>query len=441
MTRTLLALLGSMLLSCAALGETVDYRTAPKFAVVVGNTVYEGSLRLRNAGNDARLIAGLLRRAGYTTELLLNTDRPALYDAISRLSDHLQGGGVGVFYYAGHGAEIKGRNYLIPVSVSMKDVSGIPLGSLPVDYLVQRLKDSGAHLSVVLLDACRNDPAQASFSPLYRGSATTGFVPQTPANGMLIAYATQPGERALDGEGRDGPFALALADWMTRPGMPLEDAINHVMTDVRAKTKDEQRPWLSASLVGDFALVPAPGTRTGLFKPHAGQNVDGSVARGPMQKTVAAPQGYTQWFQSLIVNEQMQQTRDIYRQAEALNKDDLPRLMQQAKGGSVIAQSVLGLAYRQGFGVGINEVRSNQQALKWLAMAAAQQMPFALNEIGEMYFLGHGVSRDVQKARSYFDAAAQQKYTPAQLNLFQLDVETGQMDSGIMLELLHRGPQ
>ena len=346
--------------------DKTDYRTAPKYALVIGNTRYDGALQLRNAGNDAKLIGDRLHHAGYTTELVFNTDRNTLFSALGRLADHLKNGGVGIFYYAGHGAEIKERNYLIPVNVSLKDVGAITQQSIPVEYLIQRLRDSGAQLSIVLLDACRNDPAQVSFNPIYRGVAPVGFAPQKPANGMVIAYATQPGERALDGDGNDGPFAAALADWIVRPGMPLEEAVKHVMADVRTKTKDEQRPWLATSLIGDFAIVPAAGQRAELMTAKNGQNVDGSIVRG--QLTSSATPQFMQWFQSLTNDEQMKLTNDIYRQAKAVNNDDLPRLMQQAKGGSVIAQSVLGLAYRQGFGVGMQQVRSNQQAMKWLEM-------------------------------------------------------------------------
>lgn len=438
--RSTLIFLTAMLLSTSSFAEKIDYRTAPKYALVIGNTRYEGNLQLRNAGNDAKLIGNRLQGAGYTTELLMNTDRKSLYEAIGRLADHLKAGGVGIFYYAGHGAQIKERNYLIPIDVSLKEVSTITRQSVPVEYLTQRLKDSGAHLSILLLDACRNDPDKVSFNPLYRGVVPAGFGAEVPANGMVIAYATQPGERALDGEGNSSPFALALADWIVRPGVPLETAIKNVMVDVRKKTKDGQRPWLATSLIGNFSIVPAPGQRAELVNAKKGQNVDGSAARAAEVGSAGAPSAtqLTQWFESLNNNEQMNLTADIYRQAKGLNRDDLPRLMQQAKGGNVMAQSVLGLAYRQGFGVGVQQVRSNQQAIKWLTMAATQKMPFALNELGEMYYLGHGVNKNNKKAKSYFEAAAAQNFTPAKLNLFQLMSETNQADPATIAELLKK---
>ena len=410
---------------------TIDYRGAPRFALVVGNGNYAGALKLRNAHNDARLIADKLRGAGYVTDLVLDADRATLYKALAKLAGNLKNGGVGALYYAGHGLDIKGRNYLIPVDAPVNAGSAaLAQAALPVNEVSNRLRDSGAHLSLLLLDACRNDP-DGQLQPLYRGgNGPAGFTAQTPAKGMLIAYATQPGERALDGRGANSPFALALADWIVKPGLPIEEAIKHVMSDVRASTRDEQRPWLATSLVGNFALVPAPGVRAMLASTSQGGNADGSAARGP------APQDnpMQQWFEALNNTEQMTLNSQINRQAAALNRDDLPRLKRQAGGGHVIAAAVLGTAYRQGFGVGQQTVRSNQQALKWFKLAARQNLPYALNELGEMYFLGQGVERDNRQAKVYLQAAAGQGYMPAKLNLLQLNAEAGQLDPVQLLE-------
>ncbi|WP_426194493.1 caspase family protein [Massilia sp. DWR3-1-1] len=408
---------------------TLDYRQAPKFALVVGNQRYGGAFALKNAERDAQLIASRLREAGYSTTLRLNADRATLYADIGKLAAQLRDGGVGAFYYAGHGVQQNGRNYLVPVDASMQHAAALAPSALPVDYLIERLKDSGAHLSLILLDACRNDPGGAD-GRLYRGGGDSGFVAALPANGMLVAYATQPGERAQDGSGEHGPFALALANWLTRPGVAVEQAMKHVMTQVRASTRDEQRPWMATSMVGSFALVPAAGQPALLFRPRAGAPEAAGARALP---AAGAPPGIVQWFQSPDLAQQMLLTTQIAREARALNADDLPRLTRQARGGSVVAQAVLGSAYRDGFGVGTSRLRSNVEALKWLRMAAQQAMPYALNELGEMHYLGHGVPRDSARARSYFQAAADQGYAPARLNLFQLSAETGTPDLQLLL--------
>jgi hypothetical protein len=286
-----------------------------------------------------------------------------------------------------------------------------------------------------MLDACRNDPDEGGFSGAYRGAgAPAGFVAQKPANGMLVAYATQPGERALDGRGANGPFAQALSNWLTRPGMSIEDVMKRVMTEVRASTHDEQRPWIATSLVGDFALVPAPNTQASLMLARPGRNVDGTPARGaapassdatPLSTADGKP--LLQWFQTAGQDEQMMLAQQIEREAKGVNRDDLPRLERQARGGNVVAASVLGVAYREGFGAGTRVTRSSTIALRWFRLAAAQDMPYALNALGEMFYLGHGTTRDVARARRYYEAAAAQGYMPARLNLFQVQAETGQV--------------
>jgi hypothetical protein len=421
--------------SASTQAESIDYRSAPKFAVVIGNTRYPGRYALHNAENDARLIAARLKQAGYATELFVNADRDTLYQALGRLAEHMKAGGAAAFYYAGHGMQIRGRNYLIPVGAPLDRPDALSQTAMPVDYLITRLKDSGAHLSLVMLDACRNDPDEGGFSGTYRGGGEpAGFVAQKPANGMLVAYATQPGERALDGRGANGPFAQALSNWLTRPGMPIEDVMKHVMTDVRASTRDEQRPWIATSLVGDFALVPAPNKQARLMLARPGRNVDGTPARGAVPASgEAAPvstadgKPLLQWFQTAGQDEQMMLTQQIQREAKGVNRDDLPRLERQARGGNVVAASVLGTAYRNGFGAGTQISRSNTIAMRWFRLAAAQDMPYALNELGEMFYLGHGTTRDVAKARRYYEAAAAQGYMPARLNLFQMQAETGQV--------------
>ncbi len=402
--------------------SSVDYRQAPKLALVVGNTRYEGAYSLRNAEQDARLIATRLRAAGYATTLLLDADRATLYAGIGNLADQLSNGGVGAFYFAGHGMEIKGRNYLIPGDAPMSRPGALAQAAIPVDYLIERLKDSGAHLSLILLDACRNEPGVGK--PLYRGLDKTGFVPDQPANGMLVAYATQPGERALDGSGKNGPFALALANWMTRPGLSIENAMKRVMVEVRAVTHDEQRPWVATSMVGNFAMVPAAGSPALLVRPNR-INSDGTARGAP---TIQTDSDMLQWFQNQSVADQMLLTSQIIREAKALNQNDLGRLKRKAKGGDIVAQAVLGSAYHNGFGIGQLAVRSNLDALTWLRMAAAQKLPFALNELGEMHFLGHGVTRSNEKAITYFEAAAVQGYPPAKLNLLQAHAESGTID-------------
>lgn len=417
MTRTLLLCILMLATVAHAAPQTaaIDYRSAPKAALVVGIDDYGPAMKLRNGRRDAELIAGKLRAAGFATRLVLNADRATLYREVGALATTLKGGGVGAFYYAGHGLQLKGINYLIPQDAPIGQTGLLAASSMPVDHVVDRLRHSGAHLSIVLLDACRNEPGQ--ITPVYRGDANAGFVPLKPAHGMVVAFATQPGERALDGKGSNSPFAAALANWLTRPGLSIELAMKQVMTEVRASTRDEQLPWMASSMVGNFALVPAPGTRPQLFMPA---QRSGQAGAGDQDRGAGQPLGL--WFHNQKQAEQMQLTVDIGRMARGMTRDDLPLRMRQARRGNVLAQAALGTVYREGNG---SIQRSNGEALKWLGMAARQQLPYALNELGEMVFMGHGSGPDKAQARQYFIDAAAQGYTPARLNLLQLDLEGG----------------
>ena len=433
---TALAIAASPSAQCVTAGASLDYRSAPKFALVVGNDSYGKGFDLRNARRDAALMAARLRTAGYTTRHVSNADLVTLFREIGSFADALRHGGVGAFYYAGHGVQVKQRNYLVPTDARPGQGATLAQAALPVDYLIGRLRNSGAHLSIVLLDACRNEPGQ--FAPLYRGSASeAGFVPERPAKGMVIAYATQPGERALDGTGQHGPFAVALAKWIVQPGLPIEQALKHVMSDVRASTRDEQVPWMESSLVGNFAMVPAPGSRPMLVKAGTGSNGSAQAGTGRSaqvpytgggndRQAPSLPAGIIEWFVNQDQDQQMQLTADVLQMAKESTPADLPRLVRQARRGSVMAQAALGTAYREGLGVAARSGRNNVAALDWLSRAARQQMPYAMNELGEMHYLGQGTERDPTRARKYFEAAAAQGYKPSKLNLLQLDMQGGQ---------------
>lgn len=422
-----LPMLVGLMTRSAWCAQAVEYRSAPKFALVVGNDRYGEGFRLRNAGRDAELVAARLRAAGYVTRQLGNADRATLLRELGTFASSLGRGGVGAFYYAGHGLQIKGRNYLIPTDAPLNEPERVAGASLGVDYLIERVRTSGAHLSIVLLDACRNEPGL--IGPRYRG-AEAGFAAAQPANGMVIAYATQPGERALDGSGNNGPFALALANWLTRPGVPIEIAMKHVMTEVRASTRDEQAPWVASSMVGSFAVVPAPGARAQLFLPAPGASTGLAVrGRSPEESgssatATAGGMEMLQWFQQQSSDAQMLLTREIEQKARLSGADDVPRLLRQARRGSVMAQATLGTAYRDGVGLAAR-ASNNSAARRWLGMAAQQRLPYALNALGEMHYTGQGDDRNLQQARAYFNEAASLGYIPAKLNLVQVQLDAG----------------
>ena len=396
---TLLSMVGAQ----AAVG--FDYDRAPKWALVIGNQRYAQWPALRNAGNDAQLMADTFKALGYQTTLVRDVDARTLRQTIDQFSDRLAQGGVGALYYAGHGVQFQGRNLLLAIDAP-QHVSEASQHGIVVDELLKILQRSGAQASLVMLDACRNDPQEARTAKRWRGAASDGFAePTRVLPGMLVAYATQPGERAQDGTGQHGPFATALARWLPEPGLRLTDAMEQVKRQVRADTQDDQRPMVESTLVTDFPLTKRAMVQASTAKP------------------AALPEPLS-WFQWSDHNRLMVLTNEIQRRVASINADDLPLLEHQARHGSAMAQAVLGTAWRQGFGVGLHQQRSAVKAKKWLGMAAAQHMPYALNELGEMFYLGQGGPKQADVARKLFDEAARLNYPPAKLNLMQVQLES-----------------
>lgn len=384
--------------------QAFDYDKAPKLALIIGNQRYSQWPVLHNTKSDAKLIASTFKSLGYQTTLIEDADNKSLRQSLGQFSDQLVKGGVAAVYYAGHGVQYNGRNYLVPTDMPSGSIDARSR-ALAVDELLKTMRFSGAQVSLILLDACRNDPNEGGEPRRWRGSANEGFAePVKVMPGMLVAYATQPGERAMDGSGANGPFAKALARWLPEPEMNLTNAMEQVKRQVRDETQDDQRPMVESTLVSDFPL-----------NKHATTVME---RRRPPQQSLRVS-----WFFAEDNIKQMSLTNEIARRANTLNQDDIPLLEHQANHGSAMAQAVLGTAWRQGFGVGLQQQRSAVKAKKWLGMAASQHMPYALNELGEMFFLGQGGPKQVEVARKMFQEAADSGYQPAKLNLLQLGLE------------------
>jgi hypothetical protein len=229
-----------------------------RIALVVGNGGYATS-PLKNAPNDAELIAATLRDLGFEVRLEKNGDQRAMKRAIEDFGASLEAGGpdaVGVFYYAGHGVQLGGRNYLIPVGASIERDADVEIEAVSADWVVEQMRYAHNRLNFVILDACRNNPFARSFRSADRGLARM----DAPA-GVMIAYSTAPGEVAADGDGRNSPYADALSQAMRAGGLPAELMFKRTRDDVRRVTAERQTPWESSSLTGqNFYFAAATGT-------------------------------------------------------------------------------------------------------------------------------------------------------------------------------------
>jgi murein DD-endopeptidase MepM/ murein hydrolase activator NlpD len=240
--RTLLAVIAALLLSSAV--NAVEKRVA----LVIGNGAYPGS-PLGNPVNDAKDMADSLRRLGFSVIERVNANQKEMQRAIAKFGESLNKESVALFYYAGHGMQVRGKNYLIPIDAQITSENSVRLESVDVDGLLDQLNFSD--LNLVILDACRNNP----FERKFRALGGAGLAQMDAPKGTMIAYATAPGKTASDGEGRNGQFTAELLRQMQIPGLTIEQVFKNVRREVTKVTRDNQTPWESSSLTGDFYFI------------------------------------------------------------------------------------------------------------------------------------------------------------------------------------------
>jgi uncharacterized caspase-like protein len=222
-----------------------------RLALVIGNGDYPNA-PLRNPVNDAKDLAAVLADSGFDVIRLENANLRQLRTAVRDFGDRLKKqGGVGLFYFAGHGMQLKGRNYLIPVSAQIEREDEIEFESLDANLVLEKLDSAGNRFNIVILDACRNNP----FARAFRSTAQ-GLAQMDAPSGTVIAFATSPGSVASDGPGRNGLYTQYLIQSVRQPGLKIEDVFKQVRAAVRRDSGGLQTPWESTSLEGDFYFHP-----------------------------------------------------------------------------------------------------------------------------------------------------------------------------------------
>jgi formylglycine-generating enzyme required for sulfatase activity/uncharacterized caspase-like protein len=228
-----------------------------RVALVIGNAAYPGVAGLKNPANDARDIAAKLKKLGFDVTVRTDVRYREMLRSLTEFGDKVQTGTEALFFYAGHGMQVRGKNYLIPIDAEIRNEGSVSSEAVDVDQLLDKL--SPARLSVVILDACRNNP----FERRFRGNGQ-GLAQINAPTGTLIAYATAPGKVAADGDGRNGLYTSELLSAMDVPGIKIEDVFKRVRTNVVKKSGDAQTPWESSSLTGDFYFAVGMGIQSGL---------------------------------------------------------------------------------------------------------------------------------------------------------------------------------
>ncbi len=223
----------------------------PRLALIIGNTQYIEA-PLKNPGNDARGIAGELQKLGFQVNLKLDAGRIEMIEAIRAFGVELgRKKGVGMFYYAGHGAQLAWKNYLIPVDAVINKVEDMQTQTVELNALLEGLIKAQNPMNVIILDACRDNPFGNKVRSQQKGLSQFDAPP-----GSLLAYATSPGNTAADGEGANGLYTENLLRELKVPDAKIEDVFKRVRLNVRRKSEGQQIPWESTSLEQDFYFLP-----------------------------------------------------------------------------------------------------------------------------------------------------------------------------------------
>ncbi len=244
---------------CAALALTWALAGAaladPRLALVVGNSNYQAVVPLDNAEPDARLIAETLTEKGFDVTLLIDADQNTLNQAIAQFGRALRDAGtdaVGLFYYAGHGVQSFGTNYLVPVDAVLTDAADLSLVAVQADAVLRQMASARNRTNIVILDACRDNPFVS-----IPDMNDNGLAEMNAPTGTFLAYSTAPGAVALDGLDGNSPFTRSLAQQIRTPGEPIEQVFKATRVDVIEATRGLQTPWDTSSLTRDFYFTPA----------------------------------------------------------------------------------------------------------------------------------------------------------------------------------------
>ncbi|MEL4897917.1 caspase family protein [Crocosphaera sp. Alani8] len=256
--------------------QTLIAQKQSKVALVIGNADYKEK-PLSNSVNDATDIAKALEELGFEVTLVKDTDLPTMEEEIDKFSQELRYGGVGLFYYAGHGIQMGGENYLTPLKAQLKREKDVKREYLDLETVLDAMETAQTRINIVIIDACREEPFYSQLPSFYshllssyrslsnRGLAEVKSLPE----GTVMAFATAPNELAADGiNTRNSPFTSALLQHIKTANLDVQLMLRRVSQSVHKKTNKEQKPWTIANLVGgEFHLNPQSISTIPVFEP------------------------------------------------------------------------------------------------------------------------------------------------------------------------------
>ncbi len=263
----MLHILFRLCLALALLLTAYPAAAAGRVALVFGNGRYEHAPDLPNARNDGAAVAKALRELGFEVLEGIDADMAKTAQLVKRFARRAESADVALFYYAGHGMQVNGENYLVPVDAKLEKPSDLEWETLPASRILSVLEE-GDRTNIIILDACRNNPFKKR---LQRGTSRSirvgdGLATMRGGLGTLIAFATAPDDVALDGDGSNSPFTSAFLRHVKERGLEIRQLMTRIRQDVVRETDGQQVPWDHSSLLGDFYFLPPepasqPGTR------------------------------------------------------------------------------------------------------------------------------------------------------------------------------------
>jgi uncharacterized caspase-like protein len=224
-----------------------------RIALVIGNGAYTKAKPLPNPPNDAADMAQTLRDLGFEVISGVNQTKRQTETLIRDFGTKLaNSGGIGLFYYAGHGLQVNGENYLVPVDADIPEADEVAYSAVPISLVLSKMMTAKNDLNIVILDACRNNPFARSWRSFRDSSNNDGLAKISPPTGTLVLYATEPGKVASDGAGRNGLFTEALLKQIKRPNLEYDQMVKALSTDVWQKSNKQQLPWKEGNSLADF---------------------------------------------------------------------------------------------------------------------------------------------------------------------------------------------
>ncbi len=422
--KTLLALILLILVPFPALAE--------KVALVIGMGAYQHVVQLKNTINDARNVGATLEKAGFKVTYAIDASQTELLDTMQTFSFDAETADIALIYYAGHGVEASGENYLIPVDAQVKSNKDVQRVGVSLAQMLKAV-EAARKMRVVILDACRNnpfgdlidttvkaDPAKAGTDS--RSTGPSGLAPVNPDQGTMVAFAAKEGQVALDGVGGDSPYATALMDVLGQPDLEISLMFRKVRDEVLKATQNLQEPYTYGSLSGE------PFFLAGGADAAAAAPVDPNNRVAQWSAAFAKPDAEAALRTAADQGDTRSMMGVAYLHQDASDKRFDPVLAftyfkRAAEAGSAEGQFELAKSYEKGVGVAPDPA----QALHWYEESAKQGFPDALNDMGFLYFQGElGLPKDAAKGIDYFRQAADLRHPEAMFNYARM-IDLGQI--------------